>query len=185
MKKLRDYPYIKEAFIAIYLDQPYPATMATVKVLADAQLPDGWERFFDTTEKVLRQMSHYKLGVLIPNFAKVKSGTFEGCNANDSALEYVVMTVNDSDELLMAAAKVPYLERDVVKHVLHAFFDGPLREVFQKTEFVKRKEPKNPRLDLRHVFQATASNKNTCHICRKDKKHVDHVSEEVYRVAHK
>jgi hypothetical protein len=143
MKKLRDYPYIKEAFIEIYRDQPYPTSVATVKILGDAALPDGWERFFDTTEKVLRQMSRLKLGVLIPNFAKDKTGTFEGCDANDSALELVVMPVNDSAELLLAAAKVPYLERDVVKHVMNAFFDGPLREVFQETIYVERKGPKH------------------------------------------
>jgi hypothetical protein len=137
MKHLRDYPYIAQAFYIIYCDQPCPASYATVTILSNAEVPEGWERMFDSTEKVLRQMSKLKIGMLIPNFAKDKHRTFEGCNGNESAFELTVMSVNDSDEQLMAAAKVPYLERDVVKHVMNAFFDGPLREVFQETKLLK------------------------------------------------
>lgn len=153
--ELNELPLIKRAYQMTLDDQPYPPHMH-VHIVGTAPIPQTWMGKFATAEVALARVFGKKIEDIeistdgIAGYEDEEGPLhlnefefYDEIKPEDDAFELVVLSINDSSELLMSGVGCTKHEIAAVGAVLNEFFDGPLREVFQAghmpTKGAKRK----------------------------------------------
>jgi len=130
-KMLRDHPKVWKAFQIILDDQPYMGKRVTIP--GTTLVPKHLHSRFATTEKVLCELigkSLEEVGVTKADLRK------EHCSKDleitDNAFNTVVLPVNDVQRSVYKRAGISKADAKVTDTLLYEFFDGDLRDMFQK-----------------------------------------------------
>lgn len=126
--KLHLWPYVKEAFEIIHIDQPTPWPSR----ILDASVPAEWVARFDLADQTLKRV-HGKsvFECRVPTSELLHELEHKDISLDDDAFGLVCVPVNDCHITIMWACGATALMIEITNQVLEAFFDGELREVFQ------------------------------------------------------
>jgi hypothetical protein len=129
--RLKHFPFVWKAFKLILADQPYMDRKVTIPGITPvaAKLLQRFER----AESALAKLYGVRLGTIGVTMADLaKEHCAEDLRLTDSAFETVVLPVNDVQRVVYKRAGISKADAKTTDKVLYEFFDGNLRNIFQK-----------------------------------------------------
>lgn len=130
---LKYFPLTMLAFQIVLDDQPYPPHM-NVYIDGSTKVPTKLLAKFTKVERALCKLYGKTIKDLKLDKAVLRQYTQELALTN-SAFECAVMPVDDTAEIIYTAAGVSKQDAKIVDKMVNEFFDGKLRDVFQRGHF--------------------------------------------------